>query len=154
VVRSSGGQRRVLSEGWAVTSAGLAWSADGREIWFTSKMLPILSYAPERLYAVTLQGRQREIVRVPGDLRLLDIARDSRVMLARWDWSTGLRAFGPGLDSERELSWFGHSFVTDLSSDGSSVLFSDREESLLLRKLDPALRRRGLEMNCKPRIVS
>ena len=34
-VRVSDGLRRVLSEGWFPSAVGLAWSADGREIWFT-----------------------------------------------------------------------------------------------------------------------
>ncbi len=148
-VRSADGRRRVLSKGWGNSSVGLAWSADNREVWFTATTLHISTFAPARLYAVTLEGRRREVVRVPGDLRLFDIAKDGRVMLARWDWSTGLKAFGPGLDAEREVSWFGHSWLTDVSPDGSSVLFtgssvvfSQSAASLFLRKLDlsPAVR--------------
>jgi eukaryotic-like serine/threonine-protein kinase len=148
-VRAADGLRRVLSEGWGNSSVGLAWSADNREVWFTATTLHISTFDPARLYAVTLEGRRREVVRAPGDLRLFDIAKDGRVMLARWDWSTGLKAFGPGLDAEREVSWLGHSWLTDLSPDGSTVLFtgssvvfSQSAASLFLRKLDlsPAVR--------------
>jgi len=132
-VRAADGRRRLLSRGWAVPSGGLAWSADGREVWFTAKEK---TYSPSRLQAVTLSGRQREVTRVPGDLRLLDIAPDGRALVARWDWQSGLRAGGGGLDSERELGWFDRSFLNDLSPDGAAVLFADRGDTLLLRKSD------------------
>ncbi|HLN57933.1 MAG TPA: protein kinase [Thermoanaerobaculia bacterium] len=130
-IRTADGQRRVLSRGWSLPSGGLAWSADGREVWFTARKR---FDSPSRLQAVTLAGRQREVTRVPGDLRLLDIGRDGRALVARWDWQTGLRAGGTTVASERELGWFDHCFLNDLSSDGAAVLFSDRGDSLFLRK--------------------
>jgi Tol biopolymer transport system component len=132
-LRSADGQRRVLSKGWGGPSGGLAWSPDGREVWFTAR---VGLHGPGRLYAVTLSSRQREVTRVPGDLRLLDIGRDGRALVARWDWQTGLRAGGSDLRAERELGWFDHSFINDLAPDGAAVLFSDRGNSLLLRKSD------------------
>ncbi len=71
-IRAADGRRRVLSRGWSLPSGGLAWSADGREVWFTARER---FDSPSRLLAVTLSGRQREVTRVPGDLRLLDIGR-------------------------------------------------------------------------------
>ena len=99
-VRAADRVRRVLSEGWSLPSGGLAWSADGREVWFTAKRD---HDSPNRLYAVTLSGRQREVVRVPGDLRLLDIGRDGRTLVARA--GTGRSACGPaGRTSPRNAS--------------------------------------------------
>ena len=86
-LRVSDGQRRVLSEGWFSGATGLAWSADGREIWFTPQKQVRDSSPP--LLAVTLDGKLREIVRGPGQLRLYDIATDGRLLLARWDLQVG-----------------------------------------------------------------
>ncbi len=132
-VRASDRLRRVLSEGWSLPSGGLAWSADGREVWFTAKKD---NDSPSRLYAVTLSGRQREVARVPGDLRVLDIGRDGRTLVAHWNLQVGLRAGGTSLGPERDLAWFDQSLLNDLSADGAVVLFSDRGESIFLRRTD------------------
>ena len=92
-VRVSDGLRRVLSEGWFTSAVGLAWSADGREIWFTPQKQVRNSSPP--LLAVTLSGKLREVVREPGQLRLFDIAPDGRLLLARWDLHLGLRGSSP-----------------------------------------------------------
>ena len=137
-VRVSDGENRVLSKGW-FTGAGLAWSPDGREVWFTpSKQVRDSSPA---LMAVTLSGKLREVVRAPGQLRLYDIAPDGRLLLARWDVHIGLRAASPSTGRERELSATDDSFLSDLSSDGRTVLFGDRN-ALFLRGTDgsPPLR--------------
>ncbi len=137
-VRVSNGSRRVLSEGW-FTGAGLAWSADGREIWFTPQK-QVRDNSPP-LIAVSLSGKQREVVRGPGQLRLYDIAADGRLLLARWDVQVGVRGSSPSAGSERELSATDDSMLSDLSSDGRTVLLYDRN-ALFLRSTDgsPPLR--------------
>jgi Tol biopolymer transport system component len=137
-VRVSDGSRRVLSEGW-FTAAGLAWSADGREIWFTPAKQVRDSSPP--LLAVSLSGKIREIVRGPGQLRLYDIASDGRLLLARWDAQVGVRGFSPSTGHEREFSATDDSMLSDLSSDGRTVLLYDRH-ALFLRMTDgsPPLR--------------
>ncbi len=139
IVGTRDGERRVLSEGWFPGATGLAWSADGREVWFTPQKQIRDSSPP--LLALTLSGKEREVVRGPGQLRLLDIAPDGRVLLARWDLQVGLRGSIPATNDERELSATDDSSLTDLSSDGRMVLFYDRDQ-LFLRPTDgsPALR--------------
>ncbi len=138
-VRVSDGLRRVLSEGWFTSAVGLAWSADGREIWFTPQKQVRDSSPP--LLAVTLSGKLREVVRGPGQLRLFDIAPDGRLLLARWDLHLGLRGSSPSTGQERELAATDDSLLSDLSSDGRGVLFYDRN-ALFLRATDgsPPLR--------------
>ncbi len=138
-LRVSDGLRRVLSEGWFPGAVGLAWSADGREIWFTPQKQVRDSSPP--LLAVTLSGKLREVVRGPGQLRLYDIAADGRMLLARWDLQVGVRGSAPSLGEERELSATDDSLLADLSSDGRKVLFYDRN-ALFLRATDgsPPLR--------------
>ncbi len=137
-VRVSDGERRVLSEGW-FSSSGVAWSPDGREVWFTP-MKQVRDSSPA-LMAVTLSGKLREVVRGPGQLRLYDIAPDGRLLLARWDVQIGLRGASPSTGRERELSATDDSWLSDLSSDGRTVLFGDRN-ALFLRAMDgsPPLR--------------
>ena len=137
-IRVSDGSRRVLTEGW-FTAAGLAWSADGREIWFTPQKQVRDSSPP--LLAVSLSGKQREVVRAPGQLRLYDIAPDGRLLLARWDLQVGVRGFSTSTGHERELSATDDSMLSDLSSDGRTVLLYDRH-ALVLRATDgsPPLR--------------
>jgi predicted Ser/Thr protein kinase/Tol biopolymer transport system component len=132
-VRVSDGLRRVLSEGWFPSAVGLAWSADGREIWFTPQKQVRDSSPP--LLAVTLSGKMREVVRGPGQLRLYDIAPDGRALLARWDLQVGVRGSAPSGVEERELSATDDSLLSDLSSDGRKVLFYDRN-ALFLRAAD------------------
>jgi hypothetical protein len=59
------GHRTVLSTGW-LDLTGLAWSPRGDEVWFTGTR----DYRSANLFAVTLQGVLRQVVAVPGDLRL------------------------------------------------------------------------------------
>ncbi len=132
-VRVADGERRILSRGWFMSATGLAWSADGREIWFTPQKQVRDSSPP--LMAATLSGRVREILRGPGQLRLYDIAADGRLLIARWDIQVGVRGASPSEGRERELSATDDSNVSDLSRDGRSVLFFDRA-SLFLRATD------------------
>ena len=138
-LRVSDGLRRVLSDGWFPSATGLAWSADGREIWFTPQKQVRDSSPP--LLAVTLSGKLREVVRAPGQLRLFDIAPDGRALLARWDVQVGVRGSPSSAGPERELSATDDSLLSDLSSDGREVLFYDRN-ALFLRATDgsPPLR--------------
>jgi len=95
----------------------------------------------EALRAVTLSGRQRTLVSVPGSLRLLDIDRDGRVLLAHESVRLVLSALPPGENKERELSWFDHSLLGDLSQDGKTLLFTEPvsphgDARVYLRKTD------------------
>jgi Tol biopolymer transport system component len=133
VVPTSGGSARVLSRGWFPSATGLAWSADGREIWF-SPQRQVRDRSPA-LLAVTLSGKQREVVTAPGQLRLFDIAADGRVLAARWDVQVGVRGAQSSANRDRELSATDDSRLADLARDGRSVLFFDRH-ALFLRGMD------------------
>ncbi len=133
-VRVSDGNKRVLSDGWSISSGGLAWSPDGSEVWFTPVQSPQYSRnAPIR--AATLAGKTRVVVRVPGQLRLLDVAPDGRALVAQWDVRHGLRAHASEAGTQRDLSWFENSFLGDISLDGGTVVFTD-QDSLFLRRTD------------------
>jgi len=103
----------------ATYSAGLAWRPDGGEVWYTASSGGI----NRSIEAVTLSGRRRTVLRAPGVLTIHDIARDGRVLLARDSDRMGLMALPPAAGSERDVTWFNHSSVRDISQDGRSVLF-------------------------------
>lgn len=71
------GHSRRLTQEWE-GEQGLAWSADGSEIWFTATS----GVDTDRnLYAVSRSGKQRLILRPPGGLYLEDISIDHKLLL-------------------------------------------------------------------------
>jgi len=113
------GHVKTLSSEW-FTIQGVAWSPDGKEIWFTASR----SGTDRTLYAATLDGKERIIARLPGALMLLDIARDGRVLLMRASWRReliGILADG----KEHELSWLDYTYPAELSPDGKVLLFDE-----------------------------
>ena len=124
------GERKVLSAGWIYASR-LAWTPDGREIWFSAAK----SGNDYPIWSVNLSGRERLIERVPGRLYIDDISKDGRVLLIH-DFSRAGIAFGGANDSEeRDLSWLDLSELTALSDDGTRVLFSETGEAAGNRRL-------------------
>ncbi|MGD0598715.1 MAG: protein kinase [Terriglobales bacterium] len=117
------GNVKTLATGFQTTQ-GLAWSADGQEIWFTASRLG----AKRAIYASTLGGRERLIARVPDTLSLHDIWQDGRVLLARDTWRRELIGLASGESKERDLSWFDYSFPSELSPDGKELLFTEEGE--------------------------
>ncbi len=140
-VDRSGGVKK-LSESFA-TAQGLAWAPNG-EIWFTAARVG----GNRSLHAVTPGGRLREILRVPGNLTIQDIARDGRPLLTRETWRREIIALPPGETKERSLTWLDWSLPAAISLDGKRVLFSESGEgggagySVYLRGMDgsPAVR--------------
>ena len=114
------GKKTVLASDW-YTVQGLAWSPDGKEVWFTSSKSGI----DRTLWAVTLEGKQRLVTRMPGTLMLLDILKDGRVLLTRASWRRELMAMVGKDAKEQDLSWFDYSYPGDLSDDGKTLLFDE-----------------------------
>ncbi len=117
------GKHSVLSHGWK-RGMGLAWSPDGGEVWFS---------ANERgwrtpIYAVTLAGKLRLVMRLPTWIELQDVSRDGKalVSLVALRWTT--RGRGPGETQERDLSWHEGSLVRGLTPDGKTMLFDEGSE--------------------------
>jgi eukaryotic-like serine/threonine-protein kinase len=115
------GKKTTLSKGWEDVG-GLAWTPDGREVWFTASN----SGADRVLYAVTLSGRQRLVTRVPGNIILQDIASDGRVLLSHGTNRPVIYGLVPGASKERDLTWLDYSIVAGLSADGKTMLFSEQ----------------------------
>ena len=115
------GHKRVVSAAWESVK-GLAWSADGTEIWFSAAQVG----TERHIYAVDLSGRQRLVFRSPGGVTLQDIASDGRALVSRDEQRIGMMALAPGATTEREVSWRDWSIPTDISGDGNTVLFDEQ----------------------------
>ncbi|HKC24374.1 MAG TPA: protein kinase [Thermoanaerobaculia bacterium] len=131
------GKKTTLTGQWA-SEHGLAWSPSGDEIWFTATE----AGANRSLYAVTPSGKLRVVARVPGGLKLHDIARSGKVLLTRESPRVGIRGMLQGDARERDMSFLDYSFAADLSSDAHALLFDEEGEAgganytVYLRKSD------------------
>jgi eukaryotic-like serine/threonine-protein kinase len=117
VVDLSGNVKRLSGE-WAVAE-GLAWSPEGKEIWFTaSKSGEVCA-----LHAVTTAARERLVERAPINLFLYDISSEGAVLLSAYRYSNPIVALPPGATNERDLSWLDAVGIYDLSPDGKEFIF-------------------------------
>jgi len=138
------GRHRRLTAAWDDFS-GVAWSADGREVWYSAS--PVGSMDCE-LRAVSLAGEDRRVARLPGSLTVFDITRDGRVLLGHEKRRYETRGRLPGETAERDLSWFDRTVQDDLSADGRAMIFNESgrgggaRQSAFLRPVDgsPAVR--------------
>jgi serine/threonine protein kinase len=116
-------QVRALSSGWG-SADGLAWSPDGKEVWFTA----VEKGDNRDLLAVSLTGRIRRILDLPVGMTLQDVAPDGRVLVSldaeRLALATTARDGKPV-----DLSWRDWDVAKDISRDGLSVLFEDSSEA-------------------------
>ncbi|MGE5414971.1 MAG: hypothetical protein ACM3NW_12400, partial [Syntrophomonadaceae bacterium] len=123
VVVDRSGKKTVLA-GVYSSVQGLAWSPDGKEVWFTGTR----TGGNRAVHAVTLSGSERLLARVTESLTLQDIAKDGRVLVSHDVIRIGVLGKGPGDAKERDLSWLDWSAAFDLSGDGRMLLFSETGE--------------------------
>jgi serine/threonine protein kinase/Tol biopolymer transport system component len=114
------GHKKTLTDEW-YTIQGLAWSANGKEVWFTASK----SGVDRTLYAITLDGKERMVLRLPGALMLFDIWKDGRVLMMRASWRRELVGMVAGEVKQRDLSWLDYSYPAALSPDGKTLLFDE-----------------------------
>lgn len=139
------GNRKVLSSGWSYAQ-GLAWSPSGNEIWFGASKETAF---PKDIYAVTMSGKERLILRLTNEVFLDDISRDQSVLLQSNSDRAEINAQTAGSTKERDLSLFDFSFARDICKDGTEVLINEIGEATggskfvtYVRKMDgsPAIR--------------
>ena len=115
------GNKRALSSGWS-DIRGLAWSPDGEEVWFTATRTGI----ELNLWAVTPDGRERQVYRAPGNMQIQDSLPDGRVLLTVGRAKPSLFGRAPGETQDRDLTWLDWGWTADLSADGKTFLFGEQ----------------------------
>lgn len=101
---------------------GLAWRGD--EVWFSaSEGGPIRS-----IWAVSMDGRTRLVLRSPGDLTLLDLAPDGRALVASEEATSRLYLVREGIPPQ-ELTQGWYPVPVGMTGPGSHLLYMDPTES-------------------------
>ncbi|HEY3123942.1 MAG TPA: hypothetical protein VGK70_07730, partial [Thermoanaerobaculia bacterium] len=117
------GKKKTLSDLFA-TAQGLAWSANGEEVWFTAA-----PYGFNRgIYAASLSRQQRLLSRVTGNLTLQDVSHDGVALISHDVLRAGIIGLSPGEQKERDLSWLDWSLARSLSPDGRTILIGESGE--------------------------
>jgi Tol biopolymer transport system component len=119
-----GNHKRTLTGEFAGVQ-GLAWSPDGREIWFSAATMGMT----QSLLAVTLEGRRRTVAQFPSSPILQDVSPDGRVLVVFRRYQVGVRGRASGDDKERELGWLDWPVPGALSADGKMLLLTDEGET-------------------------
>ena len=115
------GKKRVLAGGFR-SLQGLAWSPSGEEVWVTA-VATSASEGTLALRAIGMDGSQRTLTQVGGDLLLNDVAPGRGALLTQPNRRLGVGLLD-GEQRERDLSWFDRSFLDDVSRDGKRVLLT------------------------------
>jgi Tol biopolymer transport system component len=97
----------------------LAWTADGREVWFTASE----EGGRTAVHAMTVDGRERIVHRTLGSVRIHDLARDGRALLTNDSHRADMSLVDLNLPGERDLTWKDFSRPFALSDDGTMVAF-------------------------------
>ncbi len=110
------GEQRPLTE-YDAPPLGLAWSPKGDEVWYAER---------NKLRAVTLSGRVRDLYAHTTPLKLHDVAPDGRVLVTAEELRQRIFFCGERDAAERELGLLDKSIVCDLSPDGKLVTFFEQ----------------------------
>jgi eukaryotic-like serine/threonine-protein kinase len=130
------GHETVLTPHWE-SADGLAWSPDGKEVWFTA----VEKGLNRDLHAVDMSLHVRRILDLPEGMTLEDVAPDSRVLVSL-DHERLAMAIAARDGKSTDLSWHDWDIAKDISNDGQSVLFEDASEaagshySVAIRNID------------------
>ena len=104
------------------SAQGLAWTLSGKEVWFTS---PLESGA---IHAMSVSGKTREVLSVPGRLFLRDISANGQLLAEQGIEHIGnVVSIGNGA-TVRDLSWLDYGYLRAISDDGKMILFEEEGE--------------------------
>jgi len=135
VVLDATGRRTELAD--VVGFTGLAWGPDGQEIWYSLE-----AEGSSRIFALAPSRKQRLLLHQAGRLRLLDAARDGRILVSLDNDLKGVMGRSSAGGQERDLGWNEANMATQISADGKLVLLGRGDDfgtllgSIYLRPLD------------------
>ncbi|MCI0616962.1 protein kinase [bacterium] len=153
VIIDNSGNVKVSSDAWN-SIQGIAWSADGTEVWFASTN----KSADRALYATSLSGKLRTVFRAPVGLQLHDISSAGHVLFSRSEQYRRMVGLFSNRQREFNLTALNWSVPRVLSSDGEKLLFVEQggprvSNKVFIRKTDgsPAVQiGEGLAMDISP----
>src|ERR1700733_6915869 len=131
------GQVTTISPGWE-SLEGLAWSASGKEVWFSAAD----SGEQYCIRAVTLAGKQRTVYCGTSPTIVDDIAPTGRTLISAGTSRVAMGMVEHRSTEERDLSWLDNPYGPVLSGDGSVIAFTDQsgqagsEYAVYVRKTD------------------
>ena len=118
------GKRTALAEGYN-SVRGLAWSPDGREVWFSATRGGS-GGGQEELNAVTRDGKMRVVLSGPSRSTLFDIAPDGRALIGHETPDRRVEALLAGANAPVDVSVRASSISQWISDDGSAFTISDQ----------------------------
>ena len=115
------------------------WAPSGREIWYGETQEGTTQFR-----AITTEGRDRLLASLPGDFAIQDIFRDGRLLVERGFDRWHVTGSFSGENRERDLTFLDATICQDISADGSTLLFIEKEAgwnhaSVYKRKIDGSL---------------
>ena len=110
------GRKTTLSKNW-LSLFGVAWSRDGQEVWFGGE-----GPSGKGIYAVTLSGEERLVLREPEALVVQDLSPGGRLLGIHATVHGECRVYFSGDTKELDFTWLGHSDCHAISPDGKTVL--------------------------------
>ena len=103
---------------------GLAWSPDGKELWFAATETG--GWA-DTIFALRPGGKPRVVLTSPS-IRLYDISKDGLVLLSHESWRRQLIGLFPGDRADHPYSWNDDTQPTAISTDGRLISFYESGE--------------------------
>jgi Tol biopolymer transport system component len=107
LVYSNGSVKRLTGD--AGTEQGVAWSRDGKEIWFAASEVGTTS-GERMVWAVTPSGKLRKIFQVPEECTVADISADGRLLFTNEKTSGAQMVASPSSGVEHDVSVLGSSY--------------------------------------------
>jgi Tol biopolymer transport system component len=123
VVVDRSGKKRIESRPF-VDWWFLAWSPDGREVWFDASERQVTS----ALFGLDLEGHERPIAATPGFTEIHDLAPDGRALMTFVSNRRPTYCLPPGGAGEIDCAWLQATVPSDLSPDGRALLLRDIED--------------------------
>jgi serine/threonine protein kinase/Tol biopolymer transport system component len=102
-------------------SGDVAWSPGGDEVWFGDG---------GRLRGVSIDGVQRVLAQVPGNIFFNDVSPDGRVLVTMAQPYQNLMFAGLGDAKEHDFGWIEQTKLAALSVDAKTMLFTDRGQGV------------------------
>jgi serine/threonine protein kinase/Tol biopolymer transport system component len=115
------GRRVAQSKQWSST-AGLAWTPSGDEVWTCGEG----DTGTRDVQSLSLNGKERTVLFASGRLTLHDISRDGRALVAVENGRREIVGGKRGEDRQRNLSWLDWSFPGGISRDGTRIVFEEQ----------------------------